>query len=130
MCLGQLKGVPAIQKRLNLIQDSVCVCRGRRVRYSLQVEFSVFCYEVFSVTCMLHCTWYLQHVPMLFCSSVCYSAVFMCLTLATGEQEKSSLQVQMREMCLLSLPQRQGPALACSSPEEVRRVEVAVLLLF
>lgn len=36
--------------------------------------------------------------------------------LAAGEQKKSSLQVQMREMCLFSLPQGQEHALTCSSP--------------
>lgn len=46
-----------------------------------------------------------------------YSAIFMCLTLAAGEQEKSRPHVQMRETCL---PQRQGPALACSSPVQGR----------
>ena len=44
----------------------------------------------------------------------------MCLTLAAGEQEKSSPQEQMRETCLPSLPQRQGPSLACSSPVQGR----------
>lgn len=56
----------------------------------------------------------------------CFAFVNMCLpeilcsiympALAAGEQKKSSLQVQMREMCLFSLPQGQEPAFTCSSP--------------
>lgn len=87
----------------------MCVYVG--VEGSDKVEFLMFCYEVFSVACVLHCIQLLQHVPTL--SSVC---VILCsIYMPDFEQEQSMRQVQVRETCFLSLPQKLGPTMASSS---------------
>lgn len=76
----------------------------------MAAEFLTFCYEVFSVACVLHCIQLLQRVPML--SSVC---VILCSIYMPGFEHENMPQVQVRETCFLNLPQRLGPATASSS---------------
>lgn len=105
--------------RRSVLCRSVCVCRGRRVRYSPTVEFLMFCYEVFCCFCaVLHsvaatCAYTFLCLCVIFCGI--YVPDFG--SWRAGEKQP---QGQMRETCLLSLPQRQGPDLVCSSPVQGR----------